>query len=91
MSTRRNRPWIVLLALAACAAPEPGAEPPETEPTGAPAQEAQPGAAVIAFEPPRPLPKDPHGIDVSHQSGAVDWSAVADDGYVFACPRRSTS
>lgn len=64
---------VVALALLACTTPEQAAESAAADP-------APPSPAPTATAP----AVDSHGIDVSHHSGAVDWAAVAADGYVFA-------
>jgi lysozyme len=72
---RATRSWLTLalLALASCQPAHQAAAP-----------AAAPSAPVAP--PTRNLPPPPaeaHGIDVSHHSGTIDWTAVADEGYVF--------
>jgi lysozyme len=91
------RPPIALcaLALSALAACEPATQPPAAEPAhgvGDGANAPESAAPALPARLPVDLPALPdlpdlaggHGIDVSHHSGAIDWAAVAKEGYVFA-------
>jgi lysozyme len=74
---RAAKHWLplALLALASC-------EP--TQQAAAPAPAAPPPTPVAPARILPPPPAEAPGIDVSHHSGAIDWAAVADQGYVFA-------
>ena len=75
---------VALLAAALACGSEPG---PAADPRPAPVAAGEPQAETPPQPPLVPLPplRQPvEGIDVSHHSGAVDWSAVRRDGYAFA-------